>query len=179
MRTCLRGLAATCIALSATAAHAQVPPPEPVTAERTYPAIGGHLGMALPIVTFSTEITAIGADFVTLGLTPGITVHLDDRWAIDFEFIAFNELKETPALTTFVVDPGVIYKFDHFVLGMRVATQVGAPTNLGLVPIFVLPVEISERVSWFAELDLPVFIRDRDDRLRGSVTVLFQTGFGF
>src|SRR4051794_21681695 len=63
----------------------------------SYPAIGGHLGLAVPIVTFGSKTTTIGSDFATIGITPGITVHLDEKWAVDFEFIAFNELKNTPA----------------------------------------------------------------------------------
>ena len=145
----------------------------------SYPAIGGHLGMALPIVTFGSKTTTIGSDFATIGVTPGITVHLDEHWAIDFEFVAFNELKNTPAATTVVVDPGILRKFDGFVTGLRVATQVGAPSNIGLVPIFVLPFKISDRVSWFVEADVPLFLRDDGSKMRASATGLFQTGFGF
>jgi hypothetical protein len=149
------------------------------TAKRTFPAIGGHLGMALPIATVSSKSTVIGEDFGTVGLTPGITVHLDEKWAIDFEFIAFNEFKNTPAATTFIVDPGIIRKFDGFVLGLRVATQVGAPTNSGIVPIFVLPFKIGDRAVWFLELDIPLFVRDTGPKALFSATALFQTGIGF
>ena len=145
----------------------------------SYPAIGGHLGTALPIVTFGSKTTTIGSDFATVGLTPGVTVHLDEHWAIDFEFIAFNELKNTPAATTFVVDPGILRKFDGFIAGLRVATQVGATTNVGLVPIFVLPIKISNRLAWFFEADVPLFLRDDGTKLRASATGLFQTGVGF
>lgn len=149
------------------------------SARRTFPAIGGHLGMALPLATVSSRSTVIGEDFATIGLTPGITVHLDEKWAIDFEFIAFNELKNTPAATTFIVDPGIIRKFDGFVLGLRVATQVGAPTNSGLVPIVVVPFKIGQRAVYFVELDIPLFVRDMGPRAHFSATALFQTGIGF
>jgi hypothetical protein len=143
------------------------------------PKLGGHLGMALPIATFSKDTTVIGDDFVTVGLTPGLTVHLDDKWVIDFEFIAFNEIKNTPATTTFIVDPGVLYKFDGFVAGLRVATQVGAPTNVGLVPIVVVPFKISDVLSYFVELDVPLFLRDNGTEMRASATVLLQSGMAF
>ena len=135
--------------------------------------------MAVPIVTFGSKTTTIGSDFATLGITPGITVHLDEKWAIDFEFIAFNELKNTPSATTFVVDPGILRKFDSFVAGLRVATQVGAPSNVGLVPIFVLPFKISNRLAYFIEADVPLFLRDDGTKMRASATALFQTGIGF
>lgn len=153
----------------------------PRAVHQQYPAVGAHLGFALPIVTVAKDSTAIGADFVTVGLTPGLTVHLDDKWAIDFEFIAFNQLK-SPAShgsTTFVVDPGIIRKFDGFNVGLRVATQVGAPTNSGIVPIFVLPIKVSERSVWFLEADVPLFLRDNGRKPEFSGTFLFQTGFGF
>jgi hypothetical protein len=159
---------------------ARKPPPEVPVAYEKYPRLGGHVGMALPIVTLAKNSTAIGADFVTIGLTPGITVHLDDKWSLDFEFIAFNELKNTPANTTFIVDPGVVRNFGPVSAGLRVATQVGAPTNIGLVPILVIPViKLSKRISYFVEADLPLFLRDDGKAMRPSATFLFQTGFGF
>lgn len=151
----------------------------PIPKPREFPAIGGHLGFAMPIATIGSTSTAIGADFFTLGVTPGITVHLDEKWAIDFEFIAFNEIKNRTPATTFVVDPGIIRKFDGFVLGTRVATQVGAKPNIGLVPIFVLPFKISERAVYFVELDIPLFLRDDGNKMQASATFLFQSGFGF
>lgn len=143
------------------------------------PRLGGHLGTALPIVTFGKQTTVIGRDFTTVGLTPGVTFHLDDQWAIDFEFIAFNELKNTPAATTFIVDPGVLRKFAGFTAGLRVATQVGAPSNVGLVPIVVVPVKLSEKLSAFVEADVPLFLRDVGGELTPSATLLFQTGVAF
>jgi hypothetical protein len=153
----------------------------PRAVPQQYPAVGGHFGTAIPIVTVSGDTTVIGADFVTLGLTPGMTVHLDDKWAIDFEFIAFNQLK-SPAVhgnTTLVVDPGIIRKFDGFNLGLRVATQVGAPINSALVPIFVLPIKVSKRSVYFVEADLPTFVRDNGHKAELSTTFQIQTGFGF
>lgn len=156
------------------------PPPASAPVEKQFPAVGGHLGMAIPIATLGgRRNVAIGEDFVTVGLTPGITVHLDEKWAIDFEFIAFNEFKNTPSATTFVVDPGIIRKFDGFVAGLRVATQVGAPTNSGIVPIIVVPFKIGKRAVYFVEADVPLFVRDAGDKALFSATFLFQTGVGF
>ena len=148
-------------------------------AEESYPRVGGHVGTAVPVLTLAKDSTFIGADFVTIGLTPGLTVHLDDKWAIDFEFIALSELKNTPAATTFVVDPGVIRKFDGFAAGLRVATQVGAPTNVGLVPIVVVPFKVSEHLSYFLEADVPLFLRDSGTSMQPSATLLLQTGVSF
>jgi hypothetical protein len=155
----------------------------PRAAPQQYPAVGGHFGFALPIVTLATKSTVIGKDFVNVGLTPGMTVHLDDKWAVDFEFVAMNHFStkggQVHGATTFVVDPGVIRKFDGFVAGLRVATEVGARTNSGLVPIFVLPFKISERAVYFVEADVPLFIRDDGHKAQFSATGLLQSGFGF
>src|SRR4051794_7183790 len=57
----------------------------------TSPRVGGHFGLAIPIAAFDNDgTTAIGRNFVQIGVTPGITVKLTDRWAVDFEFIAFS-----------------------------------------------------------------------------------------
>lgn len=144
-----------------------------------FPAMGGHLGVALPIVTFSTQTSTIGSDFVAVGLTPGITVHLDEDWAIDFEFIAFNEFKNTPSTAALIVDPGIMRKWAGFVTGLRVATQIGALTNVGLVPVFVLPIKLSERASYFIEVDVPLFSRDNGRKAVFSATGLLQTGIAF
>lgn len=165
----------------APAALAEEPPsatsgPPPSSAA---PVLGGHLGLALPIVTFASKTTVIGSDFVTIGMTPGITVHLDDDWAIDFEFVALNEVKSTPAPTTFVVDPGVVRKFGAVSAGLRVATQVGTLSNVGLVPILVVPFKLSKQFSYFVEGDIPLFLRDDGTQMQPSASFQLQTGVGF
>jgi len=144
------------------------------------PRLGGHLGFAVPIVTIADPVTTIGGDFVTVGLTPGITVKLSPQWSIDFEFIALNELKATPSATRWVVDPGVVYNAGPVSLGARVATVVGAPTNIGLVPILVLPVaKLGDKVTYYIEGDVPMFLRDGGTAMTGSVGFQFQSGFAF
>lgn len=58
---------------------ARRPPPDRAVEIEKYPRIGGHVGVAVPIATLAKDSTVIGADFVTLGVTPGLTVHLDDN----------------------------------------------------------------------------------------------------
>lgn len=162
----------------------EAPPPAPVPPAG--PKVGGHFGTALPIVTFSDETTVIGSDFWAVGITPGITVKLDDRWMVDFEFIGFSrweKVKNGPdvAHTVWVVDPGVLYNFGPVVAGVRTAMVIGAgqPFNFGIVPIVVLPFTVSEKLKYFLELDAPTFINTSPDKTRGSVGLLFQTGFAF
>lgn len=162
------------------AATAPVAEPAASAPSDGFPRVGGHLGFAVPIVTIADPVTVIGKDFVSVGLTPGLTVKLDDRWSIDFEFIAMNELKKGNATTTWIVDPGVIYNAGPFSAGMRVATQVGAPTNIGLVPILVLPVaKLSEKLTYYVEGDLPMFLRDNGREMQPSVGFQLQSGIAF
>lgn len=161
-------------------APASAPAPAPASASSdTFPRIGGHVGFALPLLTIGKETTAIGGDFVTVGLTPGITVKLSERWKVDFEFIAMNELKRTPSATTFVVDPGVIYDAGPVSAGLRVATQVGAPSNIGLVPIVVLPFKGDGPLTPYIEADVPLFLRDDGTSMQPSVSLQFQAGVAF
>jgi len=160
----------------------EAPPPATPAPAVGYPRIGGHLGFAVPIVTISDPVSVIGRDFGTIGLTPGLTVTLSDRWAVDFEFIAFNELSRgdgKATATTFVVDPGVVYNAGPVSAGLRVATQVGAPTNLGLVPILVLPFKVADGTSLYVEGDLPMFVRDTTDGVKPSVGFQLQAGVAF
>jgi hypothetical protein len=156
--------------------------------ESSWPRIGGHWGLALPLVSFTDEgTTAIFADFFQLGIAPGITVKLNERWAIDFEFIAFSRWNfsddGTPASvsTSVVVDPGVVYDFGPFAAGLRTAVQVGpgVPFNFGLVPIINKGFPINDRLKWFVELDLPVFVTGAPGDAGISVTPLVQTGMAF
>jgi hypothetical protein len=164
------------------------------------PRVGGHFGLALPLFAFDNDgTTVIGRDFVQVGITPGITVKVSDRWAVDFEFIAFSRWdlngagKPDKSHTILVVDPGVVYNFGPVAGGLRLATQIGegVPLNVGIVPIVVVPFKLTTRLSYFVELDLPVFVTASpgtpatalaaavDDRVIGSLTILFQTGFAF
>ncbi len=188
-------------AAAAAPAPPLVPPPAPAP-ERppSWPRIGGHFGLALSILTVDNDATTvIGRDFAQVGVTPGITVKLTEHWNIDFEFIGFSRWDLNPpgvpdkSHTIWVVDPGVVYSFGPVAAGLRLAVQIGegVPLNFGLVPIVVLPFKISKQLSYFLELDLPIFVFGEAGtpalagvpataaRAIGSFNVLFQTGFAF
>jgi hypothetical protein len=162
------------------------------------PRVGGHFGLALPIVTFSNDGTAaIGRDFAAVGVTPGVTLKLTERWAIDFEFVAVGRWEfgkggaADRSRTVFVVDPGVVYNFGPVAAGLRLAVGIGDPMNYGLIPILVVPFKVSRVLSYFLELDLPVFVTAiagtpataaspaTDSRAIGSFGLQLQTGFSF
>lgn len=152
------------------------------------PRVGGHVAAVIPFLSVTDEdTTVIFGDFFTVGLAPGITLHLNERWALDFEFIAFSrwqfEDDGTPASvsTSFVLDPGVIYDFGAFKGGLRLAMQVGegVPFNGGIVPIIIKGFPITEHLKWFVELDLPFFVTGAPGDAGISFSPQIQTGIAF
>lgn len=153
--------------------------------------LGGHLGLAIPIFTIASSTTEIGNNFFSIGISSGVTLKLDPHWAFDFEMVAYNEFKATPSFTSFVVDPGVLYNFGPVVVGGRVATKLGGgqTTNIGVVPLVVLPFKVSRQISYFVEADVPIWFSDKETGATGlaggatgvqpSVGLQFQTGIGF
>lgn len=155
------------------------------------PRVGGHLGLATSLGTLSTTSrpVVIGRDFAQVGITPGLTVKLNEHWSFDFEFIAFSRREykgktfaADAARTLLVVDPGVIYDFGFMKAGLRAAMQLGEglPANIGLVPIVVKAFPLSESLNYFVELDLPLFYAKRPGSSSDySASVLIQTGVAF
>ncbi len=169
----LSGLLMGAVAFTSASASAYSPPNE---SPPDHPWVGGHVGLALPLVTFTTAgtdaVQGIGADYAQLGLAPGITVHLDGRWAVDFEFVAYSDFKND--ITNIVIDPGLLYDFDVITLGFRVAINVTMPSNFGFIPIIVKGWDIG-RANVFVELDLPMFITSGEFAL----TIQPQLGVSF
>jgi hypothetical protein len=155
----------------------------------TWPRLGGHVGLAVPIVKIATSgVTAIGADFLQIGIAPGVTIKLDEHWAIDLETVGYTIWQfadgATPARasTALVVDPGVIYNCGAFATGLRTGVQIGeqVPFNLGLIPLVNFGLFPLGKLKWFAELDLPFFVLGEPG---SSATVSFapqiHTGVSF
>jgi len=163
------------LVLAPCVAHAEEPPAPASSPNK----IGGHLGLALPLVTFSKETTTLGKDFVNIGIAPGVTVKLSDRWAIDYEFIAFNNFKSGHHGNALVVDPGLVYTPGPVNLGLRVATRLTDLANVGLVPIINKGFKIDDKVAFFVELDLPLFFNDNGREMQVTFTPLLQMGAGF
>lgn len=148
---------------------------------KQYPAVGGHLGLAVPIVTFQKHSAAqnIGSDFVKLGASFGTTIHLDEHWAIDFELIAYNDVKTTANGVGVLIDPGVVRKFENFNLGLRVATNVAVPANVALIPAIIVPFRISSTLAYYIEADVPVGVANVGGTALFNLTFQIQTGFAF
>ena len=154
---------------------------EAAPAARPSTTVGGHVGLAVPLVTFADPITGIGADYTLIGLAPGVTVKLDEHWSIDFEMVAYSDFwgsttDGTGSLSSLVVDPGVIYNWGFMATGLRTAVHVGKTQNWGFIPIINKGFPIGNSgLAAFVELDFPIFFNEAG----ASLTIQPQAGIAF
>jgi hypothetical protein len=139
--------------------------------------VGGHVGIATPLVTVtSDDTTDIGDNFV-LAAPIGVTVKLSDRLAVDFEMVVQNPI-DPRGDTKLVIDPGLIYNTGPFALGLRIASAIGAPANVGLIPLINRGIAPVGGGTWFIEAAFPTFLHsDPDPDI--TFDVVLHTGIGF
>ena len=151
-----------------------------------HPGVGGHLGIALPLVTFARDETSTIADQLTLAFPIGIGFKLSEKAAIDFETVVSNPIspRGTTALT---VDPGIVYDTGAVVVGLRLAWKIQADTNLGLIPLVHKGIaDVGGGASWFVEAAFPTFVgvgpdpaNTGADRTTFEFNVVVHTGISF
>jgi len=105
--------------------------------------VGGHIGIATPLVAFHTNkaatqfnktTTSIGDEF-TLAVPIGISVHVSEAYVVDFETIVANTIHPWGG-TGFTVDPGIVKVDGPVALGLRLKFDLnGGPANVGLIPL--------------------------------------------
>jgi hypothetical protein len=166
-----------CLALSLLAGRARadtteasVPTPAPPTPTKM---VGGHIGVALPLVTVSKETKSIGDQFTILNPI-GIGFKVSPHVAIDFETVVGTPIHPT-GTTSLVVDPGVIFGFGKLALGVRLAFQVNALANVGLIPLVNYGLVDFDGGTWFVEAAFPTFYQDHEI----AFNVVAHTGVAF
>jgi hypothetical protein len=150
-------------------ALAQEPRPAPPFAKT----VGGHVGVATPLLMVADETKTIGDQFTLL--TPiGIGFHVSKNWIVDFETVVSNPI--SPSGTTgLVVDPGVIYSFGRVALGLRLAFQINHEANVGGIPLVNVRLVDFGGAAWFVEAAFPTFYSDH----KGEFNAVLHTGIGF
>ncbi len=139
--------------------------------------VGGHVGIATPLVTVTSDDTTDIGDSFVLAAPIGITVKLGERLAVDFETIVQNPV-DPRGETTFVVDPGLIYDAGPVALGLRLASAIGKPANVGVIPLINRGLAPVGGGTWFVEAAFPMFARSDPDP-DFTLDVVVHTGIGF
>ena len=135
--------------------------------------VGGHIGIATPLVTVASETKTIGDQFTILNPI-GIGFHVSDDWIVDFETVVANPINPT-GTTGLVVDPGIIHSFGRVALGLRLAFQINHDTNVGGIPLVNVGLVDLGGATWFIEAAFPTFYSDK----KGEFNAVLHTGIGF
>jgi hypothetical protein len=119
--------------------------------------VGGHIGLAIPIVSFHHlgKTTQTPSDQLTLAVPIGITVHMSPDWVVDFEEVVGNAASPAGA-TGLTIDPGVIYVGGPVALGLRIKWDVGTNVNVGLIPLIHKGIVDVGPANWFIEAAFPI-----------------------
>ena len=139
-----------------------------------WPRLGGHVGAVLPLYMADASGSHGISDFVTIAIAAGVTVKLSDVVAVDFETVVGEPLVPKGGTTGLTVNPGLVFDLGPIALGLRLAYQVGAPPNIGAIPLVHKGLPLGP-VSWFIEADFPVF----DEDGQAAFTAALHTGVGF
>jgi hypothetical protein len=138
--------------------------------------VGGHIGIAAPLVTITSDDSTNVVDDTVIVNPIGITVKLTDRVAVDFETQVVSPVDPTGD-TGFVVAPGLIYNTGPVALGLRIASQIGVPANVGIIPLINRGLFPVGQATWFVEVAFPTFISS--ERPDVAFNVVLHTGIGF
>jgi hypothetical protein len=175
-------------ALQAGRADAQEAPPGTMPAPATSPPpatpaspaarmVGGHIGVAVPLVRFNTvgKGTVTPGDQLTIAVPIGISVHVSSEWVVDFETVVGSDVDPWGG-TGLTVDPGVVYVGGPVAFGLRVKFDVGAPANVGLIPLVHKGIVDVGGANWFIEAAFPMTAM----RTAGySLGIVAHTGVAF
>lgn len=150
-----------------------------------HPGVGGHIGVAAPLVTLSSDNTTTIGDQFTLVFPIGIGFKLTDKAAIDFETQLNNPISPKGS-TSMVIDPGILYDMGSFVIGLRLAWKVQSNTNFGVIPLIHKGISsVGGGGTWFIEAAFPTFISSGtvgtppEDKTTFELNVVIHTGIGF
>ena len=163
--------------LLATAAFVLIGAPTPASAteeESFIDRLGGHIGVAVPLVSVADGDATTVAESTTIALPMGLTIQRAvGPLAFDMEVVpAVSEGHEVDV----VIHPGLIYPGRLAAVGMRAAFEVDS-NAYGFTALIARPIWIGESLNLFVELDVPV--RFPPGPVGSVVGVATHVGIGF
>ncbi len=119
--------------------------------------VGGHIGVAIPLVSFHHlgTTTQTLSDQLTIAVPIGITVHMSPDWVVDFEEIVGSPVRPA-GFTGVTIDPGVVYVGGPVALGLRLKWDIGSNVNVGLIPLIHKGIVDFGPGNWFIEAAFPI-----------------------
>jgi hypothetical protein len=163
------------------AAGAGAPPPVVAAAPTAAPSgprmVGGHVGAAVPVVSFHSvgKTTQTPSDQFTIAVPIGVSVHVAPVWVVDFEAVVASDVKPWGS-THLTIDPGVVYTALPVALGLRAKFDVSTSANFGLIPLIHKGIVDVGEANWFIEAAFPITAQ-RDAGY--SLAAVAHTGFAF
>lgn len=150
--------------------------------------VGGHVGIATPLVTVSKTTESLSDNF-RLAYPIGVSVKASDRLVIDFEAVVTTHMHPAGP-TDLTVDPGVVYNFGPVAAGLRIAFPIGAyPAAVGLIPLVNRGLVDLDGATWFVEAAFPTIYHGsaggssttNEPAVAGQLefNVVLHTGFAF
>jgi hypothetical protein len=115
--------------------------------------VGGHIGVAVPIVTWTDGDRTDVSDDTVVAVPMGITVHrATGPLAFDMELVPAVDEDSAVSVT---IHPGLILPTRHAALGLRAAFDTENDA-LGFTPLVAIPFSVGELGNLFVEIDAPV-----------------------
>jgi hypothetical protein len=163
------------------AAAATPPPVVSSTPAPTAPSgprmVGGHVGAAVPVVSFHSvgKTTQTPSDQLTVAVPIGVSVHVAPVWVVDFEVVVASDVKPWGG-TGLTIDPGIIYVGEPVALGLRAKFDLSSNANFGLIPLIHKGLVDVGYANWFVEAAFPITAA----RGQGyALAAVAHTGFAF
>ncbi len=153
---------------------AATPPPAAPSGPRM---VGGHVGAAVPVVSFNSQgqTTRTPSDQFTVAVPIGVSVHVAPEWVVDFEVVVASQVSPW-GNTGLTIDPGIVYVGAPVALGLRAKFDVSDDANFGLIPLVHKGIVDIGQANWFVEAAFPM------TATRGSgyqLAAVAHTGFSF
>ena len=139
--------------------------------------VGGHVGAAVPVVSFHStgKTTQTPSDQLTIAVPIGVSVHVAPVWVVDFEVVVASDVKPWGG-TGLTIDPGIVYVGEPVALGLRAKFDLSSNANIGLIPLIHKGLVDVGYANWFVEAAFPVTAA----RGQGyALAAVAHTGFAF